>query len=82
MTKDVKKNIYTLFLFYLQSIPDDKVEIEFILAAGSTFEEAFDRWGSALRQYHGKDLQSQRDMARKYLGKKKIRFNIQGRRRR
>jgi hypothetical protein len=56
----------------LQSIPDDKVEIEFILAAGSTFEEAFDRWGSALRQYHGKDLKSQRDMARKYLGKKKL----------
>ena len=81
MTKNVKKNLDTLFLFYLQSIPDDKVEIEFILAAGSTFEEAFDRWGSALRQYHGKVLQSQRDMARKYLGKKN-RFNIKGRRRR
>ncbi len=62
----------------MQFIPDDKVEIEFILATGSTFEEAFDRWGSALRQYHGKDLQSQRDMARKYLGKKRFLYIYMG----
>ena len=51
-----------------QSIPEDDVEIEFILAAGSTFDEAFSRWGAALRQYHGKELFNVRDTARKYLG--------------
>ena len=37
------------------------------MAAGSTFNEAFSRWGRALRQYHGKGLHD-KDTARKYLG--------------
>ena len=39
------------------------------MVAGNTFDEAFSKWGSALRKYHGKSVDGiQRDVARKYLG--------------
>ena len=44
-------------------------KIEFVMVAGNTFDEAFSRWGTALRTYHGKKkLPFQLDLARKYLG--------------
>ena len=53
-----------------KAVPKADTKIEFVMVAGNTFDEAFSKWGSALRKYHGKSLDGiQRgDVARKYLG--------------
>ena len=52
-----------------KAVPKADTKIEFVMVAGNTFDEAFSKWGSALRKYHGKSVDGiQRDVARKYLG--------------
>ena len=38
------------------------------MVGGTTFDEAFTRWGTAMRKYHGKSLNTPKDVAREYLG--------------
>ena len=47
----------------------EETKIEFVMVAGTSFDEAFRLFGKALRTYHGKKaLPFQPDLARKYLG--------------
>ena len=41
-------------LLHWQSIPKDETELKFIMTVGSTFDDAFTRWGNALLKYNGK----------------------------
>ena len=50
-----------------QSIPKDETELKFIMTVGSTFDDAFTRWGNALLKYNGK-MTSLGDVAREFLG--------------
>ena len=54
-------------LLHWQSIPKDETELKFIMTVGSTFDDAFTRWGNALLKYNGKNLE-RFDVAREFLG--------------
>ena len=61
-------------LLHWQSIPKDETELKFIMTVGSTFDDAFTRWGNALLKYNGKRTsnifkkKNPKDVAREYLG--------------
>ena len=54
-------------LLHWQSIPKDETELKFIMTVGSTFDDAFTRWGNALLKYNGK-RRLWGDVAREFLG--------------
>ena len=54
-------------LLHWQSIPKDETELKFIMTVGSTFDDAFTRWGNALLKYNGKNMVMV-DVAREFLG--------------
>ena len=54
-------------LLHWQSIPKDETELKFIMTVGSTFDDAFTRWGNALLKYNGKRFLGV-DVAREFLG--------------
>ena len=54
-------------LLHWQSIPKDETELKFIMTVGSTFDDAFTRWGNALLKYNGKSFGGT-DVAREFLG--------------
>ena len=54
-------------LLHWQSIPKDETELKFIMTVGSTFDDAFTRWGNALLKYNGK-RQVPPKTAREFLG--------------
>jgi hypothetical protein len=52
---------------YMKMTLSAGLELEFVVVAGSSFDEAFDSWGSTLLKYHGKQSR-QESIISKYLG--------------
>ena len=65
---DSKKLLNFGLMASVKSIPDDQTELKYILAVGDTFDDAFNRWGIALRKFHGKNFNTPRDVTTEYLG--------------
>ena len=54
-------------LLFFQEIPAPGLELEFIMVLGSSFDDAFDKWGNALLNYHSKPQNSE-TLTSQYLG--------------
>ena len=54
--------------FFFQSIPAPGLELEFLMVLGSSFDEAFDQWGNALKKYHNKKDICDDSLTSNYLG--------------
>ena len=53
----------------IRKIEAPGLELEYIVSYGNSFGEAFERWGKALRDYHGKIVRDNReDLVSDYLG--------------
>ena len=54
----------------IKSIPRGGMQLETVMVRGSSFSQAFSRWGEILRTYHGRPLDLNReDIVSDYLGR-------------
>jgi len=51
-----------------QEIPAPGLELEFVFVFGSSFDDAFERWGDILLRYHDKKKDNSGSIASDYLG--------------